>query len=62
MVDDEQSEYVTVKEACKILGVSRATLDNYVRAHKLTRYEMGAPKRTMYRRAALEALKRVKPK
>ena len=60
-MNDEQ-EYVDVKEACRILGVSRSTLDLYVRNNRLTRYEQGAPKRTMYKRAAVEALKRVKPK
>lgn len=60
MSDEQQevSEYVDVKEACRILGVSRASLDNYVRRGLLTRYVQQAPKRTMYRRSALLALKR----
>jgi len=62
MTDEQQSEYVDVKEACRILGVSRASLDKYVRDGMLTRYEMRAPHRTFYKRAALEALKRIKPK
>jgi excisionase family DNA binding protein len=62
MSQSEESEYVTVEEACAILGVSRATLDKYVRDRRLTRYQQGAPKRTMYKRTALYALKRVQPK
>jgi excisionase family DNA binding protein len=60
----EQSEYVDIKEACKILGVSRQTLDNLVKRGELTRYELRTPKRTMYRRSSIEALKqvRLKPK
>lgn len=57
-----ESDYVDVREACEILGVSRATLDNYVRAGRLTRYESQAPIRVLYKRAQLESLKRISPK
>jgi len=58
MSEEKQSEFVDVKEAMKILGVTRASLDNYVKRGLLTRYHQRAPKRTMYKRAQLEALKR----
>jgi len=60
--EQEVSEYVDVREACAILGVSRATLDNYARAGRLTRYELGAPLRVRYKRSQLEVLRRIKPK
>ncbi len=64
MIDEEivESRYVTVQEATKILGVCRATIDNYARAGKLKRYESRAPVRTMYDRFQLQKLKQVTPK
>lgn len=59
---EEQSEYVGVKDACAILGVSRATLDNYAKKGRLDRYEQGAPMLTKYKRSQLVMLKRIKPK
>ena len=59
-IDD--SEYVSVREACEILGVCRATLDNYARAGRLERYELGAPIRTRYKWSELNLLKRTRPK
>jgi predicted site-specific integrase-resolvase len=56
------SEYATVKEACAILGVSRASLDNYARAGRIERYVLGAPQRVLYKRSELNLLKRVRTK
>lgn len=61
-MEDTESRYVSVKEAAALLGVSRATLDNYARAGRLKRYQGAAPIRTLYDRMQLETLKRVKPK
>ena len=61
-VDEQVSDYVDVKEATTILGVSRASLDNYSRAGRLTRFEQGAPRRVLYKRSELNLLKRIKPK
>lgn len=62
-VDEQQyTDYVAVKEACELLGVSRASLDNYSRAGRLTRFEQGAPRRVLYKRSELNLLKRIKPK
>lgn len=62
MNEDTDNRYVSVREATAILGVSRATLDNYARAGRLKRYQSNAPIRTMYDRLQLETLKRVRPK
>ena len=59
---DSEKEFLTVQEAMQFLGVSRATLDSYARDGKVKRYEQGAPKRTMYKREELAALKQIKPK
>ncbi len=61
-MEETESKFVTVQEAVKILGVCRATLDNYARAGKLKRYESRAPIRTMFDRYQLERLKQIKPK
>jgi predicted site-specific integrase-resolvase len=61
-VDEHVSDYVDVKEATAILGVSRASLDNYARAGRLTRFEQGAPRRVLYKRSELNLLKRVRPR
>jgi hypothetical protein len=58
MTEEQQSEYVDVKEACRILGVTRQSLDNYVKRGLLTKYHQRAPRRTMFKRAALLALKK----
>ena len=56
MADD----FMTMREALAYLGVSRATLDSYVRQGRITRYKSGAPIRTMFRRRQIEALKEIK--
>jgi len=61
-MDEQSLEFVGAKEACELLGVTRQTLDNYVKRGMLTRYELRAPKRTMYRRSAIMALKQPRPK
>lgn len=62
ITEEEVSEYVDTKEACSLLGISRATLDNYSRSGRVTRYQQGAPLRIKYKRSQLEVLKRIKPK
>jgi predicted site-specific integrase-resolvase len=56
------TDYVTVQEACEILQVSRASLDNYARAGKLNRFEQPAPRRVLFKRSELNLLKRVRPR
>jgi predicted site-specific integrase-resolvase len=60
--EQEHSEYLSIQEAAAFLGVSRASLDNYARAGRIHRYELGAPVRTRYKRSELNLLKRVRRK
>jgi excisionase family DNA binding protein len=58
----EEKEYLTLKEACRYLDVSRQTIHNYVKAGKLTRYERDAPHVTLYKRSELDQLRKIRPK
>jgi excisionase family DNA binding protein len=58
----EEKEYMTLKEACQYLGVSRQTINNYVKTGKLTRYERDAPHVTLYKKSELDELRKIKPK
>ena len=53
-----EDDYMSVKEALAYLGVTRASLDSYVRQGKISRYKRLG--RTMYRRKALEQLREIK--
>jgi predicted site-specific integrase-resolvase len=57
----EEKEYLTLKEACQYLGVSRQTIHNYVKKGKLTRYERDAPHVTLYKKIELDRLRKVRP-
>jgi predicted site-specific integrase-resolvase len=54
------NEYLTAKEACQYLGVSRTTLNIYVREGKLKQYVEQAPKRIFYKQSELASLKGIK--
>ncbi|WP_386695870.1 helix-turn-helix transcriptional regulator [Lonepinella sp. MS14435] len=43
----EEDKYYTVKEITELLGVTRSTIDRYVKKGKLTRYKFGA--RTLFK-------------
>jgi predicted site-specific integrase-resolvase len=58
----EEKEYLTEAEACAYLGVSRATLANYVTRKLIKRYQQKAPRQTLYKRTELDSLKEIKPK
>jgi len=58
----EQKEYLTEKEACDYLGISRGTLFNHVKKKRIRRYEQEAPRLTLYKRTELDSLKEIKPK
>lgn len=58
--NEKPSEFITVKETCRMLGVSRASVDRYAQAGRLTRYKQGAPARTMFRRKQVLELQEVK--
>jgi excisionase family DNA binding protein len=55
-------EYLTEKEACEYLGISRVTLFNYVKRKRIRRYEIEVPRQTLYKRLELDDLKKIKPK
>ena len=61
MIIYEGEEYLTVKEAAKLLGVKRATLYAYVSRGLIRSYRRGIKRQRLYRRAELEALLRVEP-
>ena len=54
-------EYLTVKEAARLLGVKPATLYAYVSRGVLRSYRQGIKRERLYRRAEIEALLRVAP-
>jgi excisionase family DNA binding protein len=56
------SEYLSTKEACQYLGVSRTTLNIYVREGKLKQYVSQAPRRIVYKQAELDAFKQIRPR
>ena len=58
---EEPSDYLTVVEACSLLGVKRATLYAYVSRGTLRSYKQGIRRQRLYRRADVEALLTVRP-
>jgi excisionase family DNA binding protein len=55
-------EFVTLKEAQALLGVSRFTVDAMLRDGRLTPYELPANRRRRYvKRDQVEDLKRIRP-
>lgn len=57
IVDGE--EYLTVEEAARLLGVKAATLYAYVSRGVLKSYREGTKRQRLYRRAEVEALRRL---
>ena len=57
IVDGE--EYLTVEEAAETLGVKPATLYAYVSRGVLKSYREGSKRQRLYRRAEVEALRRL---
>ncbi|MFN8471368.1 MAG: helix-turn-helix domain-containing protein [Anaerolineae bacterium] len=58
---EELPEYLTVEEACALLGVKRATLYAYVSRGTLRSYKQGIRRQRLYRRSDIEALLTVRP-
>jgi excisionase family DNA binding protein len=54
-------EYLTVDEACALLGVKRTTLYSYVTRRRLRSYKQGIRRQRLYRRADLDALLAIRP-
>jgi excisionase family DNA binding protein len=61
MVHVNGEDYLTVKEAARLLGVKPATLYAYVSRGVLRSYRQGIKRQRLYRRAEVEALLRLAP-
>jgi citrate synthase len=61
MVTIEGEEYLTVKEAARLLGVKPATLYAYVSRGILRSYRQGIRRQRLYRRAEVDGLLRLAP-
>ena len=61
MISVNDEEYLTVKEATRLLGVKPATLYAYVSRGVLRSYRQGIKRQRLYRRAEIEGLLRVVP-
>jgi len=61
MLHVDGEEYMTVKEAARLLGVKPATLYAYVSRGVLRSYRQGIKRERLYRRAEVEALLRLAP-
>ncbi|MCW5851175.1 MAG: helix-turn-helix domain-containing protein [Anaerolineae bacterium] len=55
------SDFLTVDEACDLLGVKKATLYSYVSRGLVKSYKQGIRRQRLYNRAELEALLTVRP-
>jgi len=61
MVEIGGEEYLTVDEAAARLGVKPATLYAYVSRGVLRSYRQGMQRQRLYRRADVDALRRLQP-
>ncbi|MEK7386194.1 MAG: helix-turn-helix domain-containing protein [candidate division NC10 bacterium] len=61
MVLLDREEYLTMKEAARLLGVKPATLYAYVSRGVLRSYRQGIKRQRLYRRAEVEGLLRLAP-
>ena len=61
MLHLDGDEYMTVKEAARLLGVKPATLYAYVSRGVLRSYRQGIKRERLYRRTEVEALLRLAP-
>jgi excisionase family DNA binding protein len=61
MISVNGEEYLTVKEATRLLGVKPATLYAYVSRGILRSYRQGMKRQRLYRRAEVEGLLRLAP-
>src|SRR5436309_12907874 len=61
MISVNGEEYLTVKEATRLLGVKPATLYAYVSRGVLRSYRQGIRRQRLYRRTEVEGLLRLAP-
>jgi excisionase family DNA binding protein len=62
MIETTDEQYLTPQEACAYLGISKATLANYVKRGLINRYEKVVPRQTLYKKSELDSLKQIRPK
>ena len=60
MKDDDEHEFLTVKQASTLLGVKPATLYAYVSRGILQSFRQGVGRQRLYRRADIEALLQIR--
>jgi excisionase family DNA binding protein len=58
----EEKEYMTEAEACSYLGISRGTLNNFVKRKLLNKYEQKVRRRVLYKKSEMDALRNIEPK
>jgi excisionase family DNA binding protein len=61
MISVNGEEYLTVKEAARLLGVKPATLYAYVSRGVIQSYRQGIKRQRLYRRVEIEGLLRLAP-
>ncbi len=62
MSDTENGEvYLTVKEACERLGISRQALDGYVERGQLTKYRRALSHRVFFKQSEIDRLLEIHP-
>ncbi len=55
---ENTNEYLTPKEACELLGVTRKTLERYVERKLIAKYRQGL-RNVLFKRSELEAFLQV---
>lgn len=60
MTQYESEEYITIEEAAALLGVSRRTVERYIKSRGIQRYRRGL-KQILYRRSDIEKLLEPQP-
>jgi excisionase family DNA binding protein len=53
--------YLTVKEACERLGISRQALDGYVERGQLTKYKRTLARRVFFKESEIDRLLKLRP-
>lgn len=52
--------YLSVKEACKDLGISRQALDGYVKRGRLNKYPRTLARRVFFKQSEIDTLKKIR--
>ena len=57
---EDNEVYLSVKEACKRLNISRQALDGYVKRGLLNKYPRDLGRRVFFKQTEIDNLKRIK--